>query len=233
MISLTPIGMVHSPYKEKFGIPRQSGLANSLVAQIELLPGFNQPDMVRGLEQYSHLWVLFYFSASAAQGWQPTVRPPRLGGNKRMGVLATRSPFRPNPIGLSVVELVGLDTTTGIRLHIQGADLLDQTPVLDIKPYIPYSDTISDVRCPFLAPLPEDLTITYSELATCQCDQIEQHSGLPLRTHINEVLRCDPRPAYQRSDTREYGLRLYDWNIRWQAQAEQLYVLSVEPYHVR
>jgi tRNA (adenine37-N6)-methyltransferase len=146
MIAFTPIGIVHSPFKEKFGVPRQPGIATAARATLELLPPYDREEALEGLSGFSHVWLVFVFHATAAQGWQPSVRPPRLGGNVRVGVFASRSMFRPNPIGLSVVELEGYGREDGrLVLHVKGADLIDGTPVLDIKPYIP-TRTASPMR---------------------------------------------------------------------------------------
>ena len=139
-----PVGIIHSPYKEKFGIPRQSSLVRAARAQLELFAPYNHPDAVRGLEAFSHIWIQFVFHQTAARGWTPLVRPPRLGGNARVGVFASRSTHRPNPIGLSLVELAGIDYTGGLKLNLTGADLVDGTPVLDIKPYIPFVESRPD-----------------------------------------------------------------------------------------
>ncbi len=145
MFRFAPIGIVRSCFREKFGIPRQPGLAPAARATLELLPPHNQPAAVRGLEDFSHVWLVFVFHGVPASRWQPTVRPPRLGGNRRLGVFATRSPFRPNPIGLSVVALDRIVTGQGrVALHLSGVDVLDGTPVLDIKPYLPYADRVPD-----------------------------------------------------------------------------------------
>lgn len=207
-MQITPIGVIHSPFKEKFGIPRQPGLANSVHARVELFPDYAQADIVRGLEHCSHIWLLFVFSACVGKGWAPTVRPPRLGGNRRMGVLATRSPFRPNPIGMSAVKLEAINTEGGkVALTVSGADLLDQTPIIDIKPYIPYSDALPDAQHTLAESFtPLNLPVIYADGVNCSA---------ALKTQLEEVLRCDPRPAYQQGKTREYGLRLDSYNIRW------------------
>jgi tRNA-Thr(GGU) m(6)t(6)A37 methyltransferase TsaA len=150
--SLSPIGTIHSCYGEKFGIPRQPGLVKSATATLELLPPYNSPDALRGLDGFSHLWVIFLFHQSTRNQWKATVRPPRLGGNERVGVFASRSNFRPNPIGLSVVELL---TVEGTQLHLGGGDFLDGTPVLDIKPYLPYADCIPSATGAFATRTPE------------------------------------------------------------------------------
>ena len=162
--AFTPIGYVHSPYKEKFGIPRQPGLVTAAQATLRLVAPFDQPESVRGLEGFSHVWLIFVFHGTAAQGWKPTVRPPRLGGNARLGVFATRSTFRPNPIGLSVAQIVDIDAQHGqVSLTLSGCDLLDGTPILDIKPYLAYADALHQARSGFApngSPVPSRRSIT-------------------------------------------------------------------------
>ena len=230
-MNFEPIGFIHSGFKEKFGIPRQPGLAKSMQASIELLPEFSSEEIVRGLESCSHIWLIFVFNACVDQGWKPTVRPPRLGGNQRVGVLATRSPFRPNPIGLSAVKLDEIRCKNGaVQLIVSGADLLDQTPILDIKPYLPYSDRLTEAEYS-LAESHQvlDIPVLFSDLAAKQSEKIESTSGLPITDQITEILRCDPRPAYQRSTEREYGIKLHDYNIRWSiTENEAIFVHSVE-----
>jgi tRNA-Thr(GGU) m(6)t(6)A37 methyltransferase TsaA len=230
-MNLEPIGVIHSGYKEKFGIPRQPGLAESMKATIELLPDYASEEIIRGLEGCSHIWLIFIFSACVDKGWTPTVRPPRLGGNRRVGVLATRSPFRPNPIGLSAVKLDTVTCNHGkVQLHVSGADLMDQTPILDIKPYLPYSDQIPEATFSLAEsyqalPVP----VIFHDNAKQQCDIIEKEKNLPIMQQITEILRCDPRPAYQRSAEREYGIRLHDYNIRWSiTDNEAIHVHSIE-----
>jgi len=230
-MNFEPIGIIHNGYKEKFGIPRQPGLATSMVSTIELLSEYSQEEVVRGLEGCSHIWLIFIFSACVDKGWSPTVRPPRFGGNQRMGVLATRSPFRPNPIGLSAVKLEKIETDSGkVVLTVSGADLLDQTPVLDIKPYIPYSDSLTDAHCHYAQGYdPLSLPVKFTPESLRFCEQVEKQSGLVLIKQIIEILQCDPRPAYQRSAEREYGIRLHDYNIRWSIDdKEAIHVLAVE-----
>ena len=218
-ITFEPIAIIHSGYKEKFGIPRQPGLAGSMTATIELLPPCNSPDAVRGLEQCSHIWLLFIFSACVDKGWSPLVRPPRLGGNEKLGVLASRSPFRPNPVGLSPVKLEAIRIEEGkVFLDVSGADLLDQTPIIDIKPYLPYSDVITDASFDLASQIETlDLPVTFSAEAQIALQQHTARLNQPLQQQIEEVLLCDPRPAYHKNkpEQREYGIRLYDLNIRW------------------
>lgn len=235
-IALTPIGIVHSPFADKFGIPRQPGLVPSIRASIELLGECAHPACVRGLEHCSHLWVIFLFSATAEQGWHPTVRPPRLGGNQRLGVFATRSTFRPNPLGLSVVKLEGIRQVQGrLFIDISAADLMDQTPVLDIKPYLPYADAVADASF-MLANAPEPLSVPviFTPGADTHCRHWEECLQQPLRRQIEELLRCDPRPAYQRSKSdRLYGVRLYQLDIRFRIHDHLIEVVSIEEFTTR
>lgn len=223
------IGFVHSPYREKFAIPRQPGLVPAK-GRIELAPPFASPDAVRGLEQFSHIWVLFEFHQTKQQGWKPLVRPPRLGGNAKTGVFATRSTFRPNAIGMSVVKLekVVADAKS-VTLEISGMDLLDQTPVLDIKPYVPYSDALPDAVGGYANSAPEaDMPVTFSAEAEGQLAQFEaQFPGL--RELINGVLGQDPRPAYKNrnDDQQRYGVQLYNLNISWEVIDNTSHVLSI------
>jgi tRNA-Thr(GGU) m(6)t(6)A37 methyltransferase TsaA len=215
------IGQVNSPYKEKFAIPRQPGLVSSAKGTITLTGEANNPDLVRELAQFSHIWVLFVFHGTQEQGWNPLVRPPRLGGNKKIGVLATRSTFRPNPIGMSVVKLDGIDIENRqVILHISAIDLLDKTPIVDIKPYVPYSDSIPNANAGFAQTQPpSDLQITFSEHAKIAL--VKHSNNYPdLALFIEQVLAQDPRPAYKKGkeDDKIYGMNLYDLNIQWQMQ---------------
>lgn len=217
-INIKTIGIVCSPYKEKFAIPRQPGLVSSAKGTIKLLGEVNNRDSVRELAQFSHIWLLFIFHGTQAQGWKPLVRPPRLGGNKKIGVLATRSTFRPNPIGMSVVKLDKVEQLEqDIILHISGMDLLDQTPIVDIKPYIPYSDAIPEANAGFAQTQPHvNLTVKFSEQA--QLALLALESELPeLTLLIEQVLAQDPRPAYKqtKADDKIYGMNLYHLNIQW------------------
>ncbi|MGB0987890.1 MAG: tRNA (N6-threonylcarbamoyladenosine(37)-N6)-methyltransferase TrmO [Pseudoalteromonas spongiae] len=214
-ICLSPIGKVHSPYKEKFAIPRQPGLVSQAHGNIELFSGRLSNEMVAGLSDFSHIWVLFIFHQTQNQGWKSKVRPPRLGGNKKLGVLATRSTFRPNPIGMSVVKLDKItESNQGALLAISGLDLLDQTPVLDIKPYVGYSDAVTDANSGFAAAAPEtNIKVIFSEQAIKFCNHCQQHDHL--LTFIEQVLKQDPRPAYRQGkvDDKVYGVQLYNYNI--------------------
>lgn len=228
-IEIEPIGVIRSCYPEKFGIPRQPGIATAAKATLELLGDYGHPDTVRGLEHCSHLWLLFLFSEHLDRGWTPLVRPPRSAGGK-MGVFATRSTFRPNPIGLSVVKLdqVEIKNNQAI-LHLSGVDILDGTPIIDIKPYLPYADSISAAHndyAPAFEPL--DRPVHYSEAA----HEVLAHRPDRdyLQTLIEQVLRCDPRPTHHRQGDSEhsYGIRLEDVNIRWRLSAEAILVDNIE-----
>jgi tRNA-Thr(GGU) m(6)t(6)A37 methyltransferase TsaA len=218
-IILKPIGLVNSPYKEKFAIPRQPGLVSAAKGTIELFNDANCIDSIRGLEQFSHIWLLFVFHGTQDQGWKPLVKPPRLGGNKKIGVLATRSTFRPNPIGMSVVKLDKIEVLHhNIILHISGLDLLDKTPIIDIKPYVPYSDALPNARAGFAQTQPQiNLNIIFPDHVNQAIDNLS--TELPdLKKLIEQVLAQDPRPAYKQNklDEKVYGMHLYNLNIQWQ-----------------
>lgn len=193
------IARVKSDFPEKFGIPRQSGLTG-LVSRIIFEPEYRVPEAFRGLEGFSHIWILWEFSEAAQNGWSPTVRPPKLGGNKRMGVFATRSPFRPNPIGLSSVRLekIDLDCKDAPVLYVSGADIMDGTPVYDIKPYLAYTDSHPEAAGGFSVPDSEE--VLRVEFAEGQVEKLPEH----LRNGLKEALAQDPRPAYQNSPERVY-----------------------------
>lgn len=215
---IEPVGIIRSCFKEKFGIPRQPGLVDAATATLHLLAPYNRPEAVRGLEGFSHVWLIFGFHATADQGWRPTVRPPRLGGNARLGVFATRSTFRPNPLGLSVVRLAGLVAEGGrVELQLAGVDLLDGTPIYDIKPYLPYADALSDASGGFAPDDPQaPVQVTFSALAEQQLLRLQRERPR-LRELVLELLAYDPRPAY-RSDAdagRDYGVKLFDLDVRW------------------
>ena len=220
-VSIQVIARMHSDFATKFGIPRQSGLVEELKSTIVFEPEFRNPDALRGIEEFSHLWIIWQFSEAVRQGWSPTVRPPRLGGNTRMGVFATRSPFRPNNLGLSSVKLLGVEHTAefGTVLHVGGADLMDGTPIFDIKPYIPYGDCHADATGGFTDRAGEFLL---------QVDfPADLLSRLPedKRDAAMGVLSHDPRPSYQRKPGRVYGLTFAGFDIRFQVNGN---VLTVE-----
>lgn len=229
-LSVETIARIRSPFTEKFGIPRQPGLAPSIIAEVVLEPEYSQMDAVTGLEQCSHIWLIFVFSRSVDQGWKPRVRPPRLGGNQKLGVFATRAPFRPNPLGLSVVELIDIRMQgKNLVLTVRGADLLDGTPILDIKPYLPYVDSVPGARFE-LADSPKRLgqPVIFSAQAQSQLDKSKELYPAALPQQIIELLGCDPRPAYQNQETRIYGVHLYDLNIRFSITEKAIQVISIE-----
>ena len=218
------IANIHSDFPTKFGIPRQSGLVEELTAQIVFTPDYRAPEAVRGLEDFSHIWLIWQFSKAVRENWSPTVRPPRLGGNTRMGVFATRSPFRPNAIGLSCVRLLKVEPNTpeGPVLTVAGADLMDGTPILDIKPYIPYADCQMEATGGF--------TGTAGEFLLKVEFPPELLSMVPedRREALIGVLRHDPRPSYQRKPERVYGMEFAGWNIRFRVAEDVLTVIEVE-----
>jgi tRNA-Thr(GGU) m(6)t(6)A37 methyltransferase TsaA len=212
------IGIIHSCFKEKFGIPRQPGLAPLATAELELLPPYNDPDAVDGLEGCSHIWVQFVFHANSRSEWKPKVKPPRLGGNKSLGVFATRSPTRPAPIGLSVVKLDGILERDGkLLLQLSGIDLLDGTPVLDIKPYVPYVDLVPDAINKFADAAPRLIPVDFNDETAAFCSDYRQKTHIDLTGLIRQILQQDPRPQYQQPEPeRIYGMKLLDLDVRWQ-----------------
>ncbi len=230
-VTFTPIGIIHSCFKEKFGIPRQPGLVPAAQAILEILPPFDQDEAFTGLDAFSHVWLIFVFHGIAKGKWQPTVRPPRLGGNRRIGVFATRSGFRPNSIGMSAVRLENICRQDGrLSLQLTGIDLLDQTPVLDIKPYLPYADSISQASGGFASSAPQSaLTVEFSDPSRQACDRLENNYP-GLGALIVQVLQADPRPAYmvEGAQRTEFGMRLYDLNIRWSVCRNTIVVQKIE-----
>ena len=222
--SMTPIAHIHSDFAEKFGVPRQSGLVEELEADIVFEPAYQNPDALRGLEDFSHIWLIWVFDRAIRDTWSPTVRPPRLGGNRRMGVFATRSPFRPNNLGLSCVKLEGVcrDEKQGPVIRVSGADLVDGTPILDIKPYLPYADCPRDATGGFTDPLE-------TEPLEVECDETLL-AGLEAqqRAGLMGVLACDPRPRYQEDPERVYGLAFAGKNVKFTVRDRVLTVLAVE-----
>lgn len=218
------IARIRSDFAEKFGIPRQSGLVSALRAAVVFEPEFRNPDALRGIADFSHLWLIWEFSEAVRESWSPTVRPPRLGGNERLGVFATRSPFRPNPIGLSCVRLeeVRQDQAHGTILIVSGADLMDGTPIYDIKPYIPYADAHPEARGGFAQDAPKPtLAVDFPPdlLARIPEDR---------REALCAVLALDPRPSYQNDPTRIYGMRFAGCDIRFTVNNSTLTVCGVE-----
>ena len=223
--TIKAIAHMKSDFPTKFGIPRQSGLVESLRSTIIFEPEYRNPDALRGIEGYSHLWLIWQFSLAVREDWSPTVRPPRLGGNIRMGVFATRSPFRPNNLGLSCVRLLGVEETKeyGIVLHVGGADLMDATPIFDIKPYIPYGDAHPEAVGGFTDHAGDFLLhVVFPDELLKKLPEDKQDAALGVLAH-------DPRPSYQRDPERIYGLTFAGFNIRFQVKKDTLTVTEVTP----
>ena len=225
-MEITPIAFIHTEFSEKFGIPRQSGLAASLRGKIVFTPEYRNPDALRGLQDFSHLWLIWEFSANSSRGqWQPTVRPPRLGGNERMGVFATRSPFRPNPLGLSCVEVdaIEVDSQDGPVIYVKGADLMDGTPIYDIKPYIKYADSRPHAVCGYVDNLQERKlkVVVPQEISSAVKDRTVLES-------LVQTLSLDPRPSYHDDPEREYGLSFAGMNVRFRVMSGVLTVTHLE-----
>lgn len=222
--TVKPVAYIRTDFKEKFGIPRQSGRAPSLTAEIVFTPEYRHPDALRGIEDFSHLWLIFDFSKAHRDEWSPTVRPPRLGGNTRVGVFASRSPFRPNPIGLSCVKLLRVEerASDGLVLIVSGADLLDGTPVLDIKPYIPFADCITDAKGGYASQHQND------KLQVIFPAELLNKVTEDKRQGLTECLADDPRPSYQDDPARIYGMRFGEYEIKFTVQKGVLTVNEVQ-----
>ena len=223
MADITPIARIETPFGEKFGVPRQSGIADC-PGRIVFEPAFRDPEAVRGLEDFSHVWLIWQFHRALRQTWSPTVRPPRLGGNQRMGVFATRSPFRPNGLGLSAVELerVSLDEPDGPVLYVRGADMVSGTPIFDIKPYLAYADSYPDASGGFTGgDAGERLTVDFPPELLARFDSGERQGLL-------SALAADPRPRYQDDPERVYGMRYDGRNVRFTVRDGTLFVTEVE-----
>ncbi len=220
---MEPIARIHTDFSTKFGVPRQSGLVEALEAEIIFEPPYRDPAALRGLEGFSHLWLVWVFHQAAGRPWSPTVRPPRLGGNRRMGVFATRSPFRPNPVGLSAVKLAGIEAAgpSGPVLRVRGADLVDGTPILDIKPYLPYADCIPEASGGF-APQPALAPLTV-EIPPALLERVPPER----REALEAVLAQDPRPRYQADPERIYGFTFAGLEVRFTVEGERLTVREV------
>ena len=223
-IPMKVIANIHSDFPTKFGIPRQSGLVDELTAQIVFSPEYRVPEAVRGLEEFSHIWLVWQFSGAVREDWSPTVRPPRLGGNTRMGVFSTRSPFRPNAIGLSCVRLLKVEPNTpeGPVLTVAGADLMDGTPILDIKPYIPYADCKPEATGGFTDRA--GAFLLHVEFPPALLERVPENR----REALIGVLSHDPRPSYQRNPERVYGMEFAGVNVRFRVAEDILTVLDVE-----
>lgn len=218
------IARMHSDFESKFGIPRQSGLVEELESLVVFEPEYRNPDALRGLEGFSHVWLIWEFSKAVREAWSPTVRPPRLGGNTRMGVFATRSPFRPNAIGLSCVRLLGIEERpgSGAVLRVAGADLMDGTPIFDIKPYLPYADAHPEAADGFAGP--DGGRVLEVEFPQALLDKVPEGK----RAALTGVLAHDPRPQYQADPDRVYGLGFAGLNVRFLVRNDRLSVVDVE-----
>ena len=231
--SMHSIGKIHSPFQQTFGVPRQPGLIEGNIGQIELMPPWNREEALQGLEGFSHIWVLFVFhkAIKPIEKWRPTVRPPRSGA-KRQGVFATRSPYRPNPIGMSVLQYHGWHKKHGkLFLEVSGLDLIDQTPVIDIKPYLPYADTLPNAQGGFAhdAPISEKIEVQFSATALKQLDHA-QTKYPQLRRLIETTITHNPRPLYFGNIQKRtaFGLKLYEFDIQWQWVNKKIQVLFIQ-----
>ena len=222
--AIRPIARIRTEFPEKFGIPRQAGIVDELRGEIVFEPEYRREEALRGLEEFSHIWLIWQFSENLDQGWTPTVRPPRLGGNERRGVFATRSPFRPNALGLSCVRLLGIrrDPELGSVLQVAGADLMDGTPIFDIKPYIPYADCRPEASGGFAPDPGATLTVVIPE-------ELEVKIPEEKRAALRGVLENDPRPRYQNDPERRYGLSFGGMEIAFRVNGRTLTVTEVEP----
>jgi tRNA-Thr(GGU) m(6)t(6)A37 methyltransferase TsaA len=237
-----PIGLLHTCFKEKFGIPRQPGLVAEARGHIKLTDHPFLKAALRELDTFSHLWVIFVFHRHDARNWKPSIRPPRLGGARKVGVLASRSPHRPNPIGLSAVKLerIDLEAPGGPEIHVSGVDVLDGTPVLDIKPYLPYADSIPEASAGWAAEPIERAEVDFTEQSRIAI-RARSEAGFPeLERMIGEMLSLDPRPAFQKrrlpphapeADGTRYGFRLLDFDVKWEIRAGRFAVLDVVDFH--
>ncbi len=225
--SFEQIGIIRSCYPEKFGIPRQSGLVEEAEAEIILLPPYNRDEMVKGLEAFSHIWVHFIFHQ--ADHWRSTIRPPGLGGKVRVGIFASRSPHRPNRLGMSAVLLKEIQKTPGgIALLVQGGDFLDKTPVVDVKPYLSYVDAIADASTGYSGRSIPPEKVVFTEETLCFCAEYRKKTGRKLQELIEQVLFQDPRPANQRGRKNSFGMMLWDVNVCWKVAGEGVEVVSID-----
>ena len=221
-MNIKPIAHVRTCYGEKFGVPRQSGLVGEAWGQLVFEPEYRQLDAIRGLDGFSHLWLVFIFHHTSHKEWKPTVRPPRLGGNQKVGVFASRSPFRPNPIGLSCLKIEKIDLLNPLApiIHLSGVDVVDGTPVIDIKPYVPYADCLPNASEGFAQGPPPPLALHWQ-------NDIDANIDSATKRLIEKSLSMDPRPAYQNDDQqREYGCLINGLNVRWTVQNNTVLILS-------
>lgn len=238
-----PIGYLKTDFKQKFGIPRQAGLIKSTRSILKLRSGAEFISALKGIEGFSHLWILFVFHDTGTAKWKPTIRPPRLGGAKRVGVLASRSPHRPNPIGLSIAEIdrIDLEAKNGAEIHLKGLDILDGTPVLDIKPYLAYADAITDARAGWAAEEIDRNEVRFSERAEREIEEITAKGVPHFRDLVTEMLELDPRPAFQQRRVdgsgrsgqanleEEFGFLILDYDVQWSPRSGHFFVHRVIP----
>lgn len=230
-MKIEPIAYIHTPFSQKFAIPRQPNLVAEATGKIVFTEDYCDPNFLRGIEGFSHLWIVFAFHATAEKGWSPTVQPPRLGGKERVGVFASRSPFRPNPIGLSVVRNLGVERNgSRLILRVGGVDMLDSTPVFDIKPYVAYADSIADSDSGFAEIAPgHKRDVVFTKDAEEKLGALEGiHPGI--EALIRGVLSQDPRPAWRanKKDSKQYGMSLYDVNIKWRIDDNSVTITDLE-----
>lgn len=232
--TMAPIGVLRCGFPEKFGVPRQPGLVTAAVGRIALFGAYADPEAVRGLAGFSHIWLLFRFHLNPSGQWRPTVRPPRLGGNKRMGVFASRSPFRPNGIGQSAVALLDVATDAGgTVLTVGGVDLVDGTPILDIKPYLPYADRIENAHGGYADDdAPDRMPVVFADTAVDGC-RAAAEAHPEFMDLVRQLLALDPRPAYDadRQPAKEYAMGLFEWQVRWRVTADGVTVTGVDRGH--
>jgi len=219
-MEIKPIAFMKSDFKTKFGIPRQAGLTPELISRIEFESEYRNPDAIRGLENFSHIWIIWEFSENSKENWAATVRPPRFGGNERIGVLATRSPYRPNNLGLSCVEIesIDLEAAGGPFINVKGADLMDGTPIFDIKPYIPYSDCLPNATKAFASRPDPKLEVIFPDKIDFPTDKLET---------LKKILSLDPRPAYQNDPDRIYGFVFADYEIKFKVDNNKVIVKEI------
>lgn len=229
--SISPIAHIRTPFKEKFAVPRQPGLANAAIGEICFTHDFQKPDFIRGIEQFSHLWLIFGFHKTTRDTHSALVRPPRLGGNQKVGVFASRSTFRPNNLGLSVVELMKVTIDEGVsRLHVKGMDLVDQTPIYDIKPYLAYVDAVPEAASGYAQQAPSQLLSVSFSTQSIAALEVHKETHPNLQRLIEQVLSQDPRPAYRQAEQQErlYGVKLYEFDIRWRVAGDHCIVEQID-----
>lgn len=238
--TFSAIGVVRTPFKDKFGVPRQPGLATQAKGVIKLNADPDLQTALKSLEEFSHLWIVFVFHEHGGKNWKPSIRPPRLGGNRKVGVLASRAPHRPNPIGISAVSIERIDLTTkdGPEIHVGGVDLIDGTPVLDIKPYIPYADSLPDANAGWAAePIPR-YPVLFSDKAEVEIAKIDPSGDKNLRALILDILELDPRPAFQKRQLpvtdpsvwgTKYGFDVLDFDVKYEIQNSGFIVTDIQP----